>query len=347
MGWLESVERTVQREADRNPKKLRQVGMQYDIAHAKAGVLDEDAEQERMKEKIKRKSKEQKRKQEKMNEMRDAMAKMQTALFDMTKQVEQKEQKKDKDRSKDKDKEKDREDIDVGLTELEEPAKVKEGRKDELTAEDTKLPPGFWPGDSFKTGHPPGAGELATKDDNRSDNQTQSRSTQTRDSPPQPEPEPEPADPEPGTSPTSKPSLLDEPVKPAKDESLSSGSDSDSSDSDSDSDSSSDASSVLSLPSPPERNPPWNPVCVMCLRVYAQDKEVSVKLVGKELGEGTVAEAEIVKENEKAALEDEAGENKNGVKEGDEKKGQNKEELLKVIEEAQEKFKIILASGKT
>ena len=32
----------VKRAADSNPRKLRQIGLQYDLAHAKGGILDED-----------------------------------------------------------------------------------------------------------------------------------------------------------------------------------------------------------------------------------------------------------------------------------------------------------------
>ena len=65
--------------ADKNPEKLRQIGMQYDAAHAKAGVFDEDDEVERLRaqsEKKKQKRREKKKQEEK------ALKKMQQAYME-------------------------------------------------------------------------------------------------------------------------------------------------------------------------------------------------------------------------------------------------------------------------
>lgn len=351
MGFLDSVERVVQKEATRNPKKLRQVGTQYDVAHAKAGVLDEDAEQERKKNKLKRKDKQQRRKQDKMHEMRTAMTQMQIALSDMTKQLEQKDQKKDKEKIKDKDKEKDRDEMETDQDRLEEIPQGKEERKDEYIPEVAKLIPGFWPGDSFKSNQPSGEGEAPVKGDNKSDDRTQSRSTQTRDAPQQPEPEPQPVNPQPEPSTPSLDPVFTPPTQPSNDGYISSSSSGSSgSNSDSDSGASSDTGSVLSVPPPHERNPSWNPVCVMCLRVYAQDKDVSVKLAIKPPTGWIDAEMTATKEKEKVELEakddDPKEDDKNEEDKGDEKERVDKNEIIEEIKEAQEKWlKLLLASG--
>jgi hypothetical protein len=65
--------------ADKNPAKLRQIGMQYDAAHAKAGVLDEDIEVERQREESRKKK--QKRKEKNKLEERK-IKKMQKTLLE-------------------------------------------------------------------------------------------------------------------------------------------------------------------------------------------------------------------------------------------------------------------------
>lgn len=54
-----TMEKLIKQFAERNPQKLRQVGMQYDLAHAKGGIPDEDQKVVERKEKEKRKKKKQ------------------------------------------------------------------------------------------------------------------------------------------------------------------------------------------------------------------------------------------------------------------------------------------------
>ncbi|CRK39630.1 hypothetical protein BN1723_018729, partial [Verticillium longisporum] len=56
-----SVGDLVKKYANVNPQKLRQVGMQYDLAHAKGGVPDEDGMLESKKTELKRKKAEKKK----------------------------------------------------------------------------------------------------------------------------------------------------------------------------------------------------------------------------------------------------------------------------------------------
>ncbi|KAK0732675.1 hypothetical protein B0T21DRAFT_369452 [Apiosordaria backusii] len=59
----EQVEDVVKKWADKNPAKLRQVGMQYDLAHAKGGIPDEDDIIVKKKEQAKKKEEDKKRKE--------------------------------------------------------------------------------------------------------------------------------------------------------------------------------------------------------------------------------------------------------------------------------------------
>lgn len=60
---LPTLDKVVKQFADRNPQKLRQVGMQYDLAHAKGGIIDEDLEVVAQKEKERKKAIERKKKE--------------------------------------------------------------------------------------------------------------------------------------------------------------------------------------------------------------------------------------------------------------------------------------------
>lgn len=66
------VEDVVRGWADKNPTKLRQIGMQYDLAHAKGGIPDEDAVVSQKKEEKKRKEEEKKRREKAKKEKEKA-----------------------------------------------------------------------------------------------------------------------------------------------------------------------------------------------------------------------------------------------------------------------------------
>ena len=61
--------------AEKNPQKLRQVGMAYDLAHAKGGVPDEDERLERRAAERRRKKEDRRRRQKKQARQRKAIAK--------------------------------------------------------------------------------------------------------------------------------------------------------------------------------------------------------------------------------------------------------------------------------
>lgn len=58
-----ALDKVIKQFTDRNPQKLRQVGMQYDLAHAKGGIVDEDLKVVSQKEKEKKKAAERKKKE--------------------------------------------------------------------------------------------------------------------------------------------------------------------------------------------------------------------------------------------------------------------------------------------
>jgi hypothetical protein len=68
------VEEVVKEYVDNNPQKLRQVGMQYDLAHAKGGVVDEDdaLEKKKLKDKKKREESNKKRRANKKKAIGEA-----------------------------------------------------------------------------------------------------------------------------------------------------------------------------------------------------------------------------------------------------------------------------------
>ncbi|KAM5358030.1 hypothetical protein ACJZ2D_015669 [Fusarium nematophilum] len=78
-----TVQKIVKMAADRNPQKLRQIGLQYDLAHAKGGVLDEDEALRKKREGAKRKRLRRKKKEQKIKQMDDAMRRMEDAMVQM------------------------------------------------------------------------------------------------------------------------------------------------------------------------------------------------------------------------------------------------------------------------
>lgn len=243
--------------ADVNPQKLRQVGMQYDLAHSKTGVLDEDEAQEQKKSQRRRKKKEQKAKQEKLKDMKEAMEKMQQAMAGMQDELSKKGE---CERGGEKEKN----------DSPHEEAQGQNAKNDDYV--NSRPPPGCWPGDmsSSESGYSkpsidtsvttvqrsgderrdeigtrraPSSARQSSKPDNLANEQT-------KDTPLPPQPQP------------------DTPVAEGEETPAESDSDSESSESESDSDTEQERG----------RKQPWNPVCVMGLRVYAQDTEVSVRL---------------------------------------------------------------------
>lgn len=233
-----AAEKVIQIHADKNPKKLRQIGMKYDLAHAKVGVLDEDAELERKREKEKnKKKKEQEKEQEKTaeNVESDTMARIESAINEIKEQLNKEGKKKEQEKEGDEKGEKKTDEKEEKKTDEKEEKKTDEGGEKKSGEEGEKKT-------DEKTDEG-GEKNIAEEGEKKIDKEGE-----------------QPAD---GNE-----------------------SDSDSeSESDSDEESSGselDFTSIGDDPNPP----PWNPVCVLGLRVYAQDKGISTKLVQEEAKDG-------------------------------------------------------------
>lgn len=295
--WRKPVEQVVMDQVKSNPAKLRQVGMQYDLAHAKAGVLDEDEAQRKIRQDKRRKEKKSAKSvgpnpnpngflegavERLVTTVQEEMRRLVVTDKSNNNSIGNKEEDKERGRSTQKAPESNYERSEAYF---EEPHEV------------NKLPPGRWPDDVMNDTKDTSArvfGEGPRIQRTASERGKDTKVIAESDKPtkevlrdPEPMPAPLPQPPLPGPVVHNK----DPPPVEADDSSSSSGSDTDS-DSDSDSDTDSDSwSDSESEDDGTERR--WNPVCVMCLRVYAQDKEVSVKLVDSDTdGEAEPADVE-------------------------------------------------------
>ncbi|OHE93421.1 calpain family cysteine protease [Colletotrichum orchidophilum] len=257
-GSTKPVEDVVKEYAERNPQKLRQVGLQYDIAHAKGGVRDEDELVE--KKKLDAKQKKESKKAKKRRRQKKALGIAAKALEDSAKVVsdlanegkkteekkeskdtaekegkkaEEKEQKKDGDSTETKSSEKDSTGSSLKPTEAEKPASL------------TASKPGDGPTQEPKKGEEKDSEEKVDK------KESEKKSEESK-----------PAE---ETVATKSKAEDDSEEAPAEEEEAS--------------DSDSDAESTVLDDNEELTGTPWNAVCVLGLRVYARDPEVSIKLV--------------------------------------------------------------------
>ncbi|KAF7522327.1 hypothetical protein G7054_g12181 [Neopestalotiopsis clavispora] len=79
-GRSKPIEDVVKECSEKNPQKLRQVGMQYDLAHAKGGIPDEDARLEAKKDELAQKKKDKKQKAKEKMKKKKAMSKAANAM---------------------------------------------------------------------------------------------------------------------------------------------------------------------------------------------------------------------------------------------------------------------------
>jgi hypothetical protein len=143
--WRPRVEKMVKRAADENPKKLRQIGLQYDLAHAKGGILDEDEALRKKREAKKKKELKGKEQEVKKKHMAEAMARMEEAMVAMRNEYNQylneRENEKDKENEEEPAVEEEEKKNDDDEPEPKEPAVETKDKADQA-------PPGFWPDDS-------------------------------------------------------------------------------------------------------------------------------------------------------------------------------------------------------
>ncbi|KAK0386369.1 hypothetical protein NLU13_6206 [Sarocladium strictum] len=239
--------------ADKNPEKLRQIGMQYDAAHAKAGVIDEDEEVEKAREQ--RRSKKQKRKEKRRLEEKK-MKKMQKAFLEKKVAADGEEE----------EMEDDDDDSEVEKTVKKwfgkklksKGGKSSTGRNDKGITQSRKS------GD----GASPKSRTLEIKDADSDDDGSSSSVAGSN-------------------TPSSTVKGEDDKEKKKKKAAAEEEANSDS-DSDDLSESSSDSEEEPDF----DKKQPWDPVCVIGLRVYAQDAVATVRLGGKKPGEDMAAKEE-------------------------------------------------------
>jgi hypothetical protein len=256
------VEDVVKDWAEKNPQKLRQVGMQYDLAHAKGGVPDEDellvkkqeeekAKKKAKKEKAKRKKRAEKEKARKEKTLRVVMVDEQAKGSDNTTAAavaaassEKADEKKADDEKKVE--EKSAADKSTEETKVDE-AKAAEAPKDDTPKKEEAKPDK--PAKEVKTA------ETVDSDFSTEGKPTPGSSTTSAD---EKRPEEEKKDAAAEVAP------VDEEIEED---------DSDDSDEEEDEDASKLADELEDGP------PPWNAVSVVGLRVYAMDPDVTITLV--------------------------------------------------------------------
>lgn len=337
------VEDVVRDFADENPQKVRQVGLQYDLAHAKPGVSDYDLDLEAEKDKKKKKEESKKAKEKakkkkeseaqkkavktarkenkkmKVRRRKDVARARRAMEKDISRAKKRNEERQKRREAKELEKVKEKEDaarvedaveagVEVGAeaqkpeeSVVEDP-KIGGSKADESKASDAlkESEPVEAEASPEKKADEQPAGEKPTSDASWTEvsKETPAQSPETLilevpaaapesnalDAAAEPETKTRPFSPAPEDSATDGSISSDEDVLsiPSYSSPSPSSSDSDSSFS-SESESEDEDPKKDDLPHPPPARsgapPPWNPVCVMGLRVYALDPEVSVALV--------------------------------------------------------------------
>ncbi|KAF4986831.1 hypothetical protein FGRMN_10649 [Fusarium graminum] len=296
--FLPTVQAMVKRAADNNPQKLRQIGLQYDLAHAKGGILDEDEALRKKKETEKQKKIKGKKKEQKKKQMAEAMARMEEAMVQMRNEYNQCLGERNSEGRRRND-----ELAQEKKTEDESETKEVDGE-----AKSDKAPPGCWPEDASKSdvgilSH--GEAPVEPKREPVSHETKVDIEEKRKESTPDPEDStavstsPGPRQGPPSTPGSPVPSRVHSPVQsrratnestdtypvftpptePTDESDIDSSSATESDSEPDDSSSSSDSDSVPMYPRLRQRKKqPWNAVCVIGLRVYAQHAGIKVHL---------------------------------------------------------------------
>ncbi|KAF6833625.1 calpain family cysteine protease [Colletotrichum musicola] len=269
------VEDVVKQYAERNPQKLRQVGLQYDIAHAKGGVPDEDDRLEKKKAEAKKKKEDKKAKRKR--KQKKALAVAAKALEDTAKVVsdlagegedskKKKEENKEskKDDKKEESKEGKKDDKDGDWTDVKDSDKESTGSTGLKSPppEDKPAAPGAAKTGATKPGDAPAP--EPKKDEGKKQEAPTPTPAPAEESKPAEEAEQEPAKEE---AVAEEATTTEEPAAAAAEEAEEEEEESESEAEEAEE----DGEETTTLP--------WNAVCVLGLRVYAQDSEVSISLV--------------------------------------------------------------------
>ncbi|KAM0430598.1 hypothetical protein ACHAPT_005950 [Fusarium lateritium] len=271
-----TVQKVVKMAADKKPQKLQQIGLQHDLAHAKGGIVDEDEAIRKKREHDRKKKLEKKRNQE-MNqekqrvkdeaqrEIEKAMVLKKTEYYSsMSEKAKRPENDSDATREK------------VG------------GRPGEATLPPSETPtPGYWPDDIFKNplevqakSDTPTRSERESWEEVDEKKQGQTRSpSQGSISPPMERSL---------TNQSTESKVTSTPPAEAQSGKEADSSDSPDTESESESESDDDGSEPGSNDSSvrkQRKKEPWNAVCVIGLRVYAQHASINVRLAEQKAGD--------------------------------------------------------------
>ncbi|KAL8365694.1 hypothetical protein RB595_004478 [Gaeumannomyces hyphopodioides] len=236
------VEDIVQDCAEKCPQKLRQIGMQYDLAHSKGGVIDEDLlletkaeakkrkeEEKKKKEKAKKEKEKAKKQKEKAKQLKEKREKKEKERRERAKRIaERKEKKRLAKEAKAKEEEEAKEKAEKAKAE-EEAAKATAGSDAPTPASSTEK--GSVESNANVTEKPAEAPTTKDEDKNESDSEEEKEEAEESEEEEQEEEEEE-----------------------------------------------DEAEPAVTTPDDDSRSP-WNAVCVIGLRVFSRDSEVSVKLV--------------------------------------------------------------------
>ena len=263
---VKPVEDVVKEYAEKNPQKLRQVGMQFDQAHAKGGVVDEDdviekkqADEKKKKEKKKRKEKAEKQKQKAIAKAAKAVEKAAEAMKEAVK-VDLKTQ----DTKGEKEEEKKEDQKTASTIESKDSAQIESGAPEQGKSEKSgPLSPDM------------PQGTISGGPQNQASSIVPTEKTGESPVPPPTEDRSSAEDSSPGEQ------AVDTPEETMKGEEEASDHHSDSDSEDSDDEDEADGAND---------GPVWNAVCVLGLRVYAKHPDVGIKIV------------EATEENESTAL---------------------------------------------
>jgi hypothetical protein len=327
---LPMVEDIVKNGSEKNPQKLRQVGVQYDLAHSKGGVPDEDIllvkkqEEKKKKEEAEKKKREEKEKKEKAKAKKEKEKEKKLKAKEKAKAKKEKEKaRKEKEkakREKQKEKEKSRRiKVIVGIDETDGDSTAKDvTEKDDAASKEGDDKGESQPAkDTEKSEKKEDTTEDAAKGEKKEDAKLKDGDATKEEKKEETAKTHETASasssegaPTPGSEVPSEPTMgvkrdenaakddekkddekkeeeeKDEEEKSEEEESEESEESEDEDDDDEDddeddeSDSESDSDSEDEAPAADETaTPPWNAVCVVGLRVYATDPDVTIALV--------------------------------------------------------------------
>jgi hypothetical protein len=273
------VEDVVKEYAEKNPQKLRQIGMNYDLAHAKGGVLDEDDIFEKKKAEDKKKAEEKKKRKAERKRRRKEKARLE-------RQKAKEEAKKAEEEAKKAQAEAKKAEVEAKKAEEEakkqsDSAKTAEsGRKSDEKPVATGTAPSVSPAEKPLADRKPAESANASSDFEMVSAKEASISS-SEPSPltgegaaPERKTEPEKSRKKDEDKEKDKNEDKDDKKKEDKDKKKDDEDDDDDDDSDDESDSDKDSDD-----DDEDTGPPWNAVIVMGLRVYAMDPDVSIELV--------------------------------------------------------------------